>query len=178
MKHKELNKYFLQKWYDKEFGFGACGVCSLSKLLSEMFDIDLLPTALNQLLINNNGYQDENLIKWNSIKNFLDVSVQTILWTKYRKIHTDLNLIHPPCIVSMDGNRIESGYQSHFVYLRNWIYKYEYGKRPNGAETTPQIKEIVNGHIFCPINGELLIVPHFGLDLKNSIFSVINIRKV
>ena len=180
LRRQALAKWYLQKYYDKEYGFGFCAICSLAKFLSELLDIDLLPTTLYKLLKDNNGL-DGNLVKWNSIKNFFDVSVHTILWTKDRKVHTELDLIQPPCIVSMDGNRIKKGYQSHFVYLRNWNYELvrnNNNKLPYDIKSTSYVKKIVNGAIFCPINGELLLIPHFGSNLRNSIYSVINIKKV
>ena len=178
LRRQALAKWYLQKYYDKEYGFGFCAISSLAKFLSELLDIDLLPTALYKLLKDNNGLEG-NLVKWNSIKNFFDVSVHTILWTKDRKVHTELDLIQPPCIVSVDGYRITKEYDSHFIYLRNWTYDNYYNNYiPQGAETTSFVKKIANAEIFCPINGKLFLVSHFGRDLKNSIYSVINIKKV
>lgn len=178
LRKQALAQWYLQKYYDKEYGFGFCAICSLAKLLSEIKDMDLLPTALYKLLRENNGLEG-NFVKWSFVKNFFDVSTRTILWTKYRKKHTDLDLICPPCIISVDAYRQTKEYESHFVYLKNWNYELvrnNNSKLPYDIKSTSYVKKIVNGSIFDPINGELLVVPHYGNDLKNSIYSVINIK--
>ena len=178
LRKQALAQWYLQKYYDEEYGFGFCAICSLAKLLSEILNMDLLPTALYKLLRENNGL-DGNEVIWNSVKNFYNVSTRTILWTKDRKIHTDLDLIEPPCIISVDGNRIKAGYQSHFIYLRNWTYDNYYNHYvPPGAKTVSFVEKIVNAEVFCPINSELLLIPHFGSSLRDTIYSVINIKKV
>lgn len=160
-KHLGLSTKFENNW---------CAMCATPLSVSNVLDIELYPSALNEYLKQNERKQpgkflwgkNKNEIIWNSLsKLFPFLSIDTDLWNG--ESYPDIKTIRPYAVVTVDGNQIRHGYQSHFLMFHHW--KEEFGK-------------IVNAYCFDPFYGTWNYVnPLYGQDIKKTFHSIINVRR-
>ena len=147
-----------------------CAMCATPLSISNVLDIELYPSALNEYLKQNElkhpgqflAGKDRNEIIWNSLtKLFPFLSLSADLWNG--ESYPDIQTIRPYAIVTVDGNQIRPGYQSHFLMFHHW--KEDFGK-------------IVNAYCFDPFYGAWNYVkPLYGQDINRIFHSIINIRR-
>ena len=147
-----------------------CLVCSIAKMMTDIRRVPYYPQTIVDLFRVNNGFDEDpsdgtkTIIKWSTFSDiWRDIYVVPLLWDRETKVHYNPSAIRLPSIVSVDGSMLIKGYQSHFAYVQNLIYK---GNK------------IVNAEIFDPWRDRtLLVVPHYGDNLKDAIYSIINFVK-
>ena len=159
MKHIKETTEYLQKKYDKEFGFGTCTLCSIAIADSEMYDCRTYPDVVFSMLKRFNGITENNYVIWNKLNQIFRILPNPFLYDRKKPHHHPLNIIQTPAIISIDGQKLKKGYQSHFLYLRKIIY-------------LDLPKNRIFGDIFCPLRGNIKI------DLsRNDIYSIVNLSK-
>jgi len=165
--HK-ISKVF-KRFIDKETGIPtACAVCAIAKAISDIKQLPYFPFNIIDLFDEHDGFNldrdnEYTIVKWNTIhKIWKSINIIPYLY-QYDDINADIELVTTPSIISVDGNRIVDGYQSHFVYAHNLIYSGD---------------KVVNIEIFDPwYDRTLLLIPHYGNDIDKTIYSVINLMK-
>jgi len=163
-------KDVLPDFIDRKTGTSTlCLVCAVAKLMTYLRRAPYFPQTIVDLFNVNGGFNVDpadgtrTVMRWSAFNEiWKDIYVIPLFWNK--SIHYDLSAIRLPTIVSVDGNRIVSGYQSHFVLIENLIY---------GGD------KIVNAEIFDPWHDRtILLVPHYGDTLRESIYTIVNfVRK-
>jgi len=154
-----MNEY-LQKKYDKMFGFGFCAICSIALADSEMFSCRTYPDLLYSLLKRWEGLTKDNCVCWSKLKWILSIKPTAFLYNRKTKKHFDLNKIKTPAIISVDGITATERYDSHFIYLRKIIY----------IDTK---KNEILADLFCPLRWNIKIKLS-----KNEVYSIINLEKL
>lgn len=147
-----------------------CAMCAYPFGISQVLDIELYPSTLNEFYTQHERKhpkqylvgKNKNNIVWDKVSEvYPELEVKPFLWDKHK--HYDKSIIEPYAIVSVDGNRIKKGYQSHFLMFHHW--KEEFGK-------------ITNAYCFDPYYGRWdYVVPHYGRDINKVFHTIINIRK-
>jgi len=148
-----------------------CLVCAVAEMMIDIRRAPYYPQTIVDLFRANNGFAQDpsdgtyTIMKWSAFNDiWKDMYVVPFIWDRHTRIHYDVDIIKVPSIVSVDGNRLIHGYQSHFVYVRNLIYEGD---------------KIVNAEIFDPWHDRtILLVPHYGDTLRESIYTIVNfVRK-
>jgi len=158
-----------KRFTDKQTGIStSCAVCAIAKAISDMKQLPYFPFNIIDLFDENDGFNldrdnEYTLVKWNTIhKIWKSINIIPYIY-QYDGVYADVSSIVTPSIISVDGNRIVDGYQSHFVYAHNLIYN---------------DNKVVNIEIFDPWHDKnVLLIPHYGEDINKSIYSVINLTK-
>ena len=142
-----------------------CVPCAASYSISKKFDIEIYPPTLNELLKMHNGYlKCSGEIKWGTLEEiFPALDIISHIYNKITKIHYEPDIIGYYDIISVDGNRYEDEYQSHFVSVVNPVLDEEYN--------------IINFKIFDPYYGdEINLLNRYNKgNIKDSIYTIIGL---
>lgn len=151
-----------------------CAICSLSYSLTKILGEYIYPKILNILLKKQEGFiADTGIVIWKYLEKIFPIKVEPYLFDRKTKNHYDLELINKYDIISVDGKMVTDEYDSHFVSVNSILYN-ETKLNQNGQK---QIRDI---NIFDPwVNNNILLKSKYLKEnLKNSVFTIINIERI
>ncbi len=116
----DMNRYKTRLGYSKYMiSEKGCGIVSLARYLSFLFDEIVHPVELNQILVKHSGFVNGGEIWWNKVAEIFGLKYDIELWNEKRG-HIDIKKKVFPAIITVDGLKVE-GYQTHFVFGKGFI---------------------------------------------------------
>lgn len=133
-----------------------CAICSIAYIVSNLTGLEYSPEMINGLLKTHNGFWKDRYVIWKRLETiFPDITVKPHIWDGTHNIEK----ITLPAIISVDAMKKE-GYQSHFMVAEEMEYKKH---------------KIKNIRCFDPYTDSMInVIPKYGKNIEDSVFSIIN----
>lgn len=157
-------KDVLPEFTDPKTGASTlCLVCAIAKMMTEIRRAPYFPLTIVDLIRAHDGFAvdpsdgTKTILRWSVFREIWNMYAIVLRWTGS---HYPLEIIKPPSIISVDGNRLVKGVQFHFVWVQRLIYNKD---------------KVVNAEIYDPWHDRvLLLVPHYGDNMREAVYTIAN----